>query len=43
MGQRSLKMRDVAVLRGSPRILIRAFPIMGEVKVRSKTASPDHD
>jgi hypothetical protein len=43
MGQRSCKVRDVPVLRGSPRILIRAFPIMGEVKVRSKTPSPDHD
>jgi len=41
MGQRSLKVGDVPVLRGSPRILIRAFPIMGEVKVRSKTASGD--
>ncbi len=43
MGQRSLKVRDVRVLRGSPRIVIRAFPIMGEVKVRSKTASSDHE
>ncbi|MGA2804415.1 MAG: DUF1707 domain-containing protein [Acidimicrobiales bacterium] len=43
MGQRSFKVRDVPVLRGSPRILIRAFPIMGEVKVRSKTVASDHE
>jgi hypothetical protein len=43
MGQRSFKVRDVPVLRGSPRILIRAFPIMGEVKVRSKSTSSDHE
>jgi len=41
MGQRRLEMRDVPVLRGSPRILIRAFPIMGEVKVSTRTASSD--
>ncbi len=47
MGRRSLQVHDAPVLRGSPRILIRAFPIMGEVKVsyadrlfRSATASP---
>ena len=43
MGQRSFKVRDVPVLKGSPRILIRAFPIMGEVKVRSKTVSSDRE
>jgi hypothetical protein len=41
MGRRSLHMRDVPVLRGSPRILIRAFPIMGEVNVTTRTASAD--
>jgi hypothetical protein len=41
MGRRSLQVHDVPVLRGSPRILIRAFPIMGEVKVSSRTASSD--
>lgn len=38
MGRKSISMRDVPVLRGSPRILVRAFPIMGEVKVRSRPA-----
>ncbi len=41
MGRRSLQVHDVPVLRGSPRILVRAFPIMGEVKVSSRTASSD--
>ena len=39
MGRRSLQVHDTPVLRGSPRILIRAFPIMGEVKVTTRTAS----
>ena len=41
MGRRSLQVHDVPVLRSSPRILVRAFPIMGEVKVSSRTASSD--
>ncbi|MGA2528832.1 MAG: DUF1707 domain-containing protein [Acidimicrobiales bacterium] len=36
MGRRSISMRDVPVLRGSPRILVRAFPIMGEVSVKNR-------
>jgi len=42
MGSRKIRMRDVPMLRGSPRILIRPFPFMGEVSVRSKPASGDH-
>ena len=38
MGRRSLEVHDAPVLRGSPRILIRAFPIMGEVKVSTRRA-----
>jgi len=41
MGTKAIAMRDVPVLRGSPRILVRAFPIMGEVTVRSRPALPD--
>ena len=36
MGRRSLSMHDVPVLRGSPRVLIRAFPVMGEVNVSTR-------
>jgi len=39
MGRRSISMRDVPVLRGSPRIRVRAFPIMGEVNVSSRSAA----
>ncbi|MGO9581360.1 MAG: DUF1707 domain-containing protein [Acidimicrobiales bacterium] len=39
MGQRSISMRDVPVLRGSPRIRVRAFPIMGEVIVSTRSAA----
>jgi len=41
MGRKSLRMRDVPVLRGSPRILVRAFPVMGEVTVSSRPAAAD--
>lgn len=36
MGQRSISTHDVAVRRGSPRVLVRAFPIMGEVNVTTR-------
>jgi predicted membrane protein len=39
MGSRSLQVRDVPALQGSPRVVVRAFPIMGEVKVRTSTAA----
>jgi hypothetical protein len=41
MGRRSIAIRDVPLLRGSPRIVVRAFPIMGEVNVRSRPRSVD--
>jgi hypothetical protein len=41
MGSRKVAMRDVPPLRGSPRIVVRAFPIMGEVNVRSRPSVAD--
>ena len=41
MGSRKVSVRDVPPLLGSPRILVRAFPIMGEVNVRSRASSMD--
>jgi class 3 adenylate cyclase len=53
MGARRARLADVPTLPGSPRIVIRGFPIMGDVTVRSKpprpvdelaaTADDDHD
>ena len=40
MGRRSTALRDVRVPGRSPRILIRAFPIMGEVHVKARRAAP---
>jgi hypothetical protein len=39
MGTRSVSVPDVPVLSGAPRILVRAFPIMGEVRVKSRARS----
>jgi class 3 adenylate cyclase len=36
MGGRNLRIRDVPIIPGSPRIIVRAFPIMGGVEVRSR-------
>lgn len=36
LGGKNLKVADVPVLPGSPRIVVRAFPVMGGVDVRSK-------
>jgi hypothetical protein len=36
MGGRSVKLKDVPLVPGSPRVVIRAFPVMGGVTVRSK-------
>jgi class 3 adenylate cyclase len=36
MGGRSVRTAEVALVPGSPRVTIRAFPIMGGVSVRSK-------
>jgi len=41
MGRRSIAIRDVPLLRGSPRILVRAFPIMGEVNVKTRSRPVD--
>ena len=38
MGGRSLQLKDVPVLPGTPRIVVHAFPIMGGVSVRSRRA-----
>jgi class 3 adenylate cyclase len=36
MGGRHMRIRDVPIIPGSPRIIIRAFPIMGGVEVKSR-------
>ena len=36
MGGRSLRLRDVPIVRGSPRIVIRGFAIMGGIEVKSR-------
>ena len=36
MGGRSMRVKDVPVLPGTPRIVVHAFPIMGGVTVRSR-------
>jgi class 3 adenylate cyclase len=36
MGGKNLKVADVPVIPGSPRIVVRAFPVMGGVDVRSR-------
>jgi class 3 adenylate cyclase len=38
MGGRSLKLRDVAIIPGSPRIVIRGFAVMGGIAVRSRSS-----
>lgn len=37
MGGRHLKIRDVPIIPGSPRIRVRAFPVMGGVEVKSRS------
>jgi hypothetical protein len=37
MGGRHIQLSDAPPLKGSPRIVVRAFPIMGGVNVRSRT------
>ncbi|MGA3215298.1 MAG: DUF1707 domain-containing protein [Acidimicrobiales bacterium] len=41
MGHRSVATSEVPILRGSPRILVRAFPIMSEVRVMTRSRSLD--
>lgn len=36
MGGRSLRLRDVPIVPGSPRIIVRGFAIMGAVEVKSR-------
>jgi hypothetical protein len=36
MGRRSVAVREVPVFAGSPRNLVRAFPIMGEVRITNR-------
>src|SRR3954451_21398593 len=36
MGGKSMQVKDVPILPGSPKILVHAFPIMGGVTVRSR-------
>jgi len=36
MGGRALQVKDVPIVRGSPRIIVRALPVMGGVTVRSR-------
>jgi class 3 adenylate cyclase len=36
MGGRDLKLRDVPIVRGSPRIVVRGFAIMGGIDVKSR-------
>lgn len=36
MGGKSLQLSDVPPVAGAPRIVVRAFPVMGGVDVRSK-------
>jgi class 3 adenylate cyclase len=36
MGGRELKLRDVPIVRGSPRIVVRGFAIMGGIDVKSR-------
>lgn len=36
MGGRNMRIRDVPIIPGSPRIIIRAFPIMGGVEIKSR-------
>ena len=38
MGGRSLKLRDVPIIPGSPRIIVRGFAVMGGIDVRSRSS-----
>ncbi|HWD51226.1 MAG TPA: adenylate/guanylate cyclase domain-containing protein [Acidimicrobiales bacterium] len=39
MGGRNMRIRDVPTIPGSPRIIIRAFPIMGGVEIKSRPST----
>jgi class 3 adenylate cyclase len=38
MGGRSLKLRDVPIIPGSPRIVVRGFAVMGGIEVKSRSS-----
>ena len=38
MGGRSLKLRDVPIIPGSPRIIVRGFAVMGGIDVKSRSS-----
>ena len=38
MGGRSLRLRDVPIVRGSPRIVVRGFAVMGSIDVVSRSS-----
>jgi class 3 adenylate cyclase len=38
MGGRSLKLRDVPIIPGSPRIVVRGFAVMGGIDVKSRSS-----
>ncbi len=38
MGGRSLRLRDVPIVPGSPRIVVRGFAVMGGVEVKSRSS-----
>ncbi len=39
MGGRNMRIRDVPIIPGSPRIIIRAFPMMGGVEIKSRPST----
>jgi class 3 adenylate cyclase len=43
MGGRSLRVRDVPIVPGSPRIVIRGFAVMGGVEVKSRSSRSGRD
>jgi class 3 adenylate cyclase len=40
MGGRSLRLRDVPIVPGSPRIVVRGFALMGGIEVKSRHSRP---
>lgn len=43
MGAKRIRLADVPTLPGSPRIVVRAFPFMGDVTVRSRPQRRDNE
>jgi class 3 adenylate cyclase len=42
MGGKSMQVKNVPILPGSPRILVHAYPVMGGVTVRSRPRRPEN-